>query len=471
MTRHTGFGPRRWSKFSMLTVLTMLIVLVLSACGDNTTAPAPATTAASAATTAAAVATTAAISATTAASAATTAAAAAGPKVAPGNLTVWAVGSEDDAKVFQSAADAFGKANPGVKVTIQPVSWDDAHAKDLTAATSGQGPDMITGGLSWGIEFGTKGAMVDLAAKYPDVVSNIKKLAQPGIYNAVATLDGKIYGVPSDLTVMMMYYRTDLLKAVGIEKLPTTWDELTTAITKLQATGSKGYAESWGNTSWLGWYGFLYGAGGSLYDAKCTKVNVNSPEAVKSLQFYSELYSKYKAPTDSTVDFEGGFEKGDYPILMQGNWDITGLESGHPGVKGKWAAAPIPAGPSGKKTAFIGGRMIGIMNFSKNQDTAAAFINYLYSDEAATMTSNKAAELSALWLPPRVDMVSKLQIPDDRKAALTAQLNDAGGPPNCKGWEESQNTLDKKVQEVILSKADPQKALDEAAGVMTQNLK
>jgi len=424
--------------------------------------PLPTTTASAATTTAAA--------ATTAASAATTAAVA-GPKVAPGNVTVWAVGSEDDAKVFQSAADAFGKANPGVKVTIQPVSWDDAHAKDLAAATSGQGPDMITGGLSWGIEFGTKGAMVDLAQKYPDVVKNVQKLAQPGIYNAVVTRDGKVYGVPGDLTVMMMYYRTDLLKEAGIDKIPSTWDELTTAITKLQAKGSKGMASSWGNTSWLGWYGFLYGAGGSLYDAQCTKSTINSAEAVKSLQYYADLYTKYKTPTDSTIDFEGGFEKGDYPILMQGNWDVTGLESGHPGVKGKWAAAPIPAGPSGKKTAFIGGRMIGIMNFSKNQDTAAAFINYLYTDEAATMTSNKAAELSALWLPPRVNMVSKLQVPDDRKAALTAQLNDAGGPPNCKGWEESQNTADKKIQEVILNKADPQKALDEVAVMMNQNLK
>lgn len=455
MFKLTRLSTRKWTGLTSFVTLVMLFSLVLTACGDST-ATTPATTTASAA-------------ATTAASAATTAAA--GPKVTPGNLTVWAVGSEDDAKVFQSAADAFNKANPGVKVTIQPVSWDDAHAKDLAAATSGQGPDMITGGLSWGIEFGTKGAMVDLAQKYPDVVKNVQKLAQPGIYNSVKTLDGKVYGVPADLTVMMMYYRTDLLKEAGIDKIPSTWDELTTAITKLQAKGSKGMASSWGNTSWLGWYGFLYGAGGSLYDAQCTKVNINSPEAVKSLQFYSELYTKYKTPTDSTIDFEGGFEKGDYPILMQGNWDITGLESGHPGVKGKWAAAPIPAGPSGKKTAFIGGRMIGIMNFSKNQDTAAAFINYLYTDEAATMTSTKAAELSALWLPPRVDMVSKLQVPDDRKAALTAQLSDAGGPPNCKGWEESQNTADKKIQEVILNKADPQKALDEVAVVMNQNLK
>ena len=42
---------------------------------------------------------------------------------------------------------------------------------------SGSGPGMMTGGLSWGIEFGEQGGMIDLKAAYPEVVAEISNLA------------------------------------------------------------------------------------------------------------------------------------------------------------------------------------------------------------------------------------------------------------------------------------------------------
>lgn len=474
MTRDTRFGLRRWSKFSLLTVLTMLIGLMLSACGDSTSTPAAPTTAAP--TTAAKAATTAAP--TTAASAATTTAASAvgvvtpsTKQLAPANITVWATGADTDAQVLQSAANAFSTLHPGVKVTVQAISWTDSHAKILAAVSSGTGPDMITGGLSFGIEFGQKGGLVDLKAKYPDLVDQIHKLSQPGIYDSLIGLDGKVYAVPGDLAVMMMYYRTDILEQNGLTP-PKTWDELTAAVAKLQsAAKAKGLGFGWGATGWLGYFNFLYSAGGSFYDSKCTKATINNPAGLKSLQFYSDLFTKYKATTDQSADFEAGFANGDYPIGFNGSWELINMEVSHPELKGKWAAAPIVTGPAGKGTAFIGGRGLSIMNTSKNQDQAAEFIRYLYTDQASIQTSNEAAKLSTIWLPARVDMADKLQIPVDRINAIKAQLKDAAGPPVCPGWQESGDAVDKKLQEVILNKADPQKTLDEIANTMTQNLK
>jgi ABC-type glycerol-3-phosphate transport system substrate-binding protein len=372
---------------------------------------------------------------------------------------------------MNAIGSAFAQEHPGIKFNIQTISWTDAHAKLLAAATSGTGPDLFTGGLSWGIEFGQKGALVDLAKQYPDLATQVKQQAQQGIYNSVVTLDGKLYAAPGDLTVMMMYYRTDIFKQAGIDTAPKTWDELNADVLKIQTAGHKGFSLGWGGQSWLTYYSFLFGAGGSLYDAQCTKATINSDAALKALQYYNDLYTKLKTPTDSNFDFEAGLASGDYPIGFSGNWEVTNLDIAKPEIKGKWAVAPLPIGPAGKSSAFIGGRVMGIMNTSKNQDAAAEFIRFLYTDKAAQIGSQTAAPLNSIWLSPRIEQADSLQIPADRLQALKTQLKDAGGPPNCAGWEESGSTVDKTIQTVILGKADPKKALADMSDAMNQNLK
>ena len=77
-------------------------------------------------------------------------------------------------------AAAGWEAATGNTVTVEAVDWGTAHAKILTAATSGEGPDIMTGGLSWGIEFGELGGMIDLNAQYPDDVAVIQAADNPG---------------------------------------------------------------------------------------------------------------------------------------------------------------------------------------------------------------------------------------------------------------------------------------------------
>lgn len=460
-----SYFSRKRLKARMAFLITALLaaMLVLSACGDsatNTPAASSATTAASSATTAAG-------------SAATTAAATANPALAKNaTLTLWATGSEDEAKVLAAAADAFNAKYPSVKVQVQPVSWDDAHAKMLAAATSGVGPDLMTGGLSWGIEFGQKGGMVDLKEKFPTVVQDVEKVVHPQIYKSVVSTDKKVYGVPWDLTIYQMFYRTDLMKDLtGSNNPPKNWDELTAAIQKAQTSGKKGFAMQWGNTQWLQYFNYLYQAGGTLYDEGCTKATINSPEGVKALQFYADLYNKYKAPTDGSPDLESGLETGDYPFGSSGSWISGGLDASKPSIKGKWSLSPLPAGPSGKRTGFIGGRVIGIMGGSKNQAAASEFIRFIYTEGAVDAMTKKASEVSIFYIPPRVDFVTKIQAPSDRIESVKAQLNDSVGPPNCTGWEESARVVEQKLQEAIFKQGDAKKLLDEAAAAMNQNLK
>lgn len=387
----------------------------------------------------------------------------------PTKLTVWLTGDPTEVKVLQTAADLYTKAHPGVTFAMQAIPWSDAHAKVLAAAAARTGPDIISGGLSWGIELGKLGGMVNLTKQYPDFAGEVKKEANPAILKAVTSTDGQLYAVPYGLTVQLQFLRPDILKAAGVNGAPKTWDQLTTAIEKIQASGKKGYLVQWGNLDWIGYFPYLYQAGGSLYDAGCTKATINSPAGVKALNFFASLYNKFKLPTDASPDLGGGLDNGNYPLGT--SYSTLNFDTAYPKMAGKWAISKLPAGPTGKSTAFIGGTVIGITAYSKNQDVAADFLKTLYDPKVAEAVIKGADKAGVFFIPPVNNYAQYLNIPADRKAALVAQLKDAAGPPNCDGWEASTPAVLKAIQSVVLNKADPKAALDQAAAVMDSNLK
>lgn len=393
-------------------------------------------------------------------------------RAASTSLLVWTAGSEDDTLVMLAAANLW-TARTGNQVRIVAVSWDELHAKVLDAVTNGQGPDIITGGLSYGIEFGGMGGMVDLSQKYPKEIKKMQAAANAGIWSSIVATNGRVYGVPYDLTTYLLYYRLDLLQKVGIKSPPATWNQLTAAITAVRKAnkGKGGFALDWGNTQWLGFANFLYEAGGDFYSADCKKVTINSSRGLEALKFYANLYRNYGAPTDAAPDLEGGLVSGLYPLGATGDWLQDLLRADHPEILGKWKVAPLPAGPTGKHTAFIGGRMIGVMSYSKSVDTAFDFIQYLYSEEGVKAEIIQSRRTSATFLPSQVAFQSLISTDVSVLQAFKAQLADAKGPPNCVGWEAASKTVQQQLNSVIFDGADPKAALDAAAADMTALLK
>lgn len=62
-----------------------------------------------------------------------------------GEITFWHSFSQGPRlETIQAAADAFTKANPGVKINIETFSWADFYTKWTTGLASGNVPDMST---------------------------------------------------------------------------------------------------------------------------------------------------------------------------------------------------------------------------------------------------------------------------------------------------------------------------------------
>ncbi len=383
-------------------------------------------------------------------------------------VSVWFTGDDQQAEALSTAADIWA-ANTGNTVSVEAVGWGDAYARALTATTSGEGADILMGGMSWGISLGELGGMVNLKERYPDDVAAIAEASNPGFYDAIVSRDGSVYGVPYNLDIYLMYYRTDLLEAAGFSAPPATWEELATAVAALQGNGAKGIAIVWGNGDWLGYTNLLYQAGGKWYEDDCSASAVNSDEGLVALEEYVAWFEDLGAPAEST-DVGTGLSTGDYPIVFDGEWTASGIDASYPDLAGLWETAVLPAGPSGKYTAFIGGKMMGIFSFSPHVDEAWDFMKFLGTEESAAAQTEAYYERQNIFVPPQTAWGSYIKGGENLNAALQKQLLDAIGPPNCPGWEESNNDVTLQLQAALFEGQDLEDTLYEIEAIMNDGL-
>lgn len=374
-------------------------------------------------------------------------------------VTMWLVGSESQAKTINALSAPFTERT-GVRVRCEAVSWGEAHSKYLTAVAGGVQPDIGTMGLTWGAEFGRLGALVNLREQFPEDIAKIQGDTFAGLWDSVEQ-DERVFGIPFDLTVQVLYYRTDL-----IPRPPATWEELTALLQRLKTDGRRMIID-WGNLGWIGYAPFLWQAGGDFYDTQKSVARLDSPQAVAALEFFRDLYLRYDVPRTS-IPLEQGLRTGEFPLAISGNWKIVSLEMGVPEIAGRWAIAPLPKGPTGRRTAFLGGRIVGLFAKSPRQDKAWEFVRYLFEPSVQVKLYEAARQTQDAYLPPNVSTWELLPMESSRKAVLKEQAQDAKGPPAVSGWNEATHLIETAIQRVMLHEADPRKELAEASAGMNQ---
>lgn len=375
-------------------------------------------------------------------------------------LVMWHVGSESQARTIAKLSEKFTEET-GVKVTCQAISWGNAHSKYLTSIAGGVSPDIGAMGLTWGMEFGELGAMLDLKKEFPEDILVFEKKMFPSILKSTQVGDS-IYGIPFDLSEHIMYYRTDI-----VTDPPKTWEELLAVLKDLRTQG-KGMIIDWGSLGWIGFSPLLWQAGGDYYNSDHTKVILDTPEAVKALKFFADLYKTGVPKTK--VPLEQGMRTGDYPLAISGNWKIVSLNASAPEIKGKWAISMLPAGPTGKRTALIGGRILGIFSRSKMKKEAWEFMKFLFLPENQQEIYIDSLETEDSYLPPNMESWKGLDMDKTFKDVLKDQAKDAKGPPPVLAWNSSTRFIDYAIQMVILKDADPGEELKKASLQMQKEL-
>ena len=377
-------------------------------------------------------------------------------------LLVWHVGSEEEAQIIQKLAEEKFTPATGVEVRCESMAWAEAHSKYLTAMAGDVTPDVGTMGLTWGTEFGSKGQMTDLRKAHGADLEVLKSAIFPSIWEATE-YRGAVYGVPYDMSLQLMYYRKD-----QVPTPPATWDEMVALLVRL-APKKQGLLMDWGSMDWIGFAPFLWQAGGDYYNADHTESLIDRPEAVKALTYYADLYRKYDVPK-AGQGVAQGMRSGAFPIGISGNWLINSLPVDAPELTGKWAIAPLLAGPSGKHTGFIGGRAMGVFAHSTMQEEGWAFIKFLSQEDTQKEIYTEVAKSHNIYMPPNMKAWDTLPIAPEIRDVLVAQAHDAKAPPSVLGWNDSTRFVVEAIQKAVVEGGDPKTLLAEAAKAMNERI-
>jgi len=285
------------------------------------------------------------------------------------------------APVAQCAAQ-YQADHPGVNIVFQQITYGDYLQTILTSRIAGQSPDVYHLYQVWAP------AMVAndvLDAPPADLVEWLKASYLPSTLEA-ATMNGQIWGIPTEVSNYMLLYNKKLLAEAGYSAPPTTWAELTdmaAAITKRDAQNkitTAGYA--WGATVANVVHPFLtllYSAGVRPFADDHRSTNLTSPEAIAVLDEQAELYRR--GITDATLGVQD-FAGGGVGMITMASWYEDTLRAAYgDAFEDTIGVGPIPAGDNWRSLQYA--FFFGVDAKSANKDAAWAFLRWLNTSQAA----------------------------------------------------------------------------------------
>jgi multiple sugar transport system substrate-binding protein len=374
--------------------LTLVMVMVITACGPAATTVAPATVAPAPATAAPATA--------APATAAPATAAPAGSKVT--QLTIlWAQWSPAD--YLQQIGNMY-EQETGIKVNVVQEPWGSFGDRfNVAMAAGGTEWDMVGGDSQWVGQGATAGYYVDLTDFMKS--NGIDKTVTPATlqyYGEYPAGSGKYWGYPLEGDADGWAYRTDLFTdpanmaafktKYGYDlAVPTTWAQLMD-IAKFFTKPDKSmngvaiYTQKDYDAITMGFENvmFSYGAKWQAPDNTVEGV-VNSQAAIDALQYYRDLYDCCQAPglnnafyTETNDAYIGG------QVAMAMNYFAFLPALANPStdpyakVTGYFAN---PAGPTGKRAAALGGQGLNVIAFvsPERQQASLDFIKWFAQEK------------------------------------------------------------------------------------------
>ena len=324
-------------------------------------------------------------------------------------LWTYPIGGWGNQETVDALIAGFETANPGVKVTVEYLDYQNGDDKVNTAIEGGAAPDLIMEGPERLVaNWGAKGLMVDLSDLIDD--TDVAEL-NPAAYAACVTGDGKTYEYPLVMTAHCMAINKTVFEAAGamqyLNEETHTWNSVADFWAAVDAVYA--YTGSQVGSVFCGGQGGDQGTralvnnlnGGTFTDAEHTTYTWDSAENIAALEALA---------ASEAIEFDAGIVGGDeIALFYQGQinmafcWNIA--QQLNPNTADTGAGLTVTgdeilfmAFPSDDVPQLCGG--IWGFGIFDNGDAAKieaskAFIKYM-CDSAATADAVKAANYFAV---------------------------------------------------------------------------
>ena len=272
------------------------------------------------------------------------------------------------------------------------------------------------------------------------------------------------YTVPITAEAQVLFYRTDLFDAAGLEP-PTTMDELYEDAVEL-TTGDVNGITLRGriDSNWWPFQGFLASYGGSWID-KDENILINTPESIAAFDMYGKLVKE--CASGGTADYcfdEIGNEFGTGKAAMYLDASVAlprFSDSEKSVIQENFGTALMPAGPAGSipDVHYWG---IAMYTKSEKKDAAWLFIQWATTKEMQKNLFIKGvpSARASVWDDEEI----KAALPVDFVEVLKASLANGQHAPLTPKFAKLQHILTIELQAVITG----QKTAEEAANSIAE---
>ena len=265
--------------------------------------------------------------------------------------------------------------------------------------------------------------------------------------------DSSISALPAFIDPWIMFYRKDLFAQKGL-KAPKTLAEMEEFAQKFQnPPGMYGFvARGLKNANAPAWDWVLFSMGGTFM-TKEGKASINTPEAVKAMDYYAGMLRRFAPP--GVVNFNwsecsSSFMQGQVAMYFDGvNFASQFEDKEKSKIAGKVGYVVLPAGSGGHYSPIFG-NAVAVSSQSKNQGAAYFFAQWATTKQSAVreLVDGTGSARTSVW--GNREVKEKAKMPADwYQAYQDALKNGRLGLPEIVGVTEYRDIIGVAIQKAI----------------------
>lgn len=394
------------------------------------------------------------------------------------SIVYWTHENEPRNKLDEQLIAEFTAQNPNVEVKYEVFPFEDYDTKLLTALAGNTGPDLFNIFTSRMVTLAASKAVapVDAAALGLASLDEFKALYVPGSLDAY-TFGGALYAIPTEINNQALYINIEHFKEAGLDPekdYPKTWEELVDVAQKLTQTDSggaitrRGFDFTYGgdiDLPVLAFEGMAYQLGGSFLNDDATQATLNAEANAKALQFWYDWIHTYQLGDPTVEEPIELFGEGALSMVTVGTWFGPWLEENYPETAKQYVVVPFPrfADAVNDTGAFLYayGHMVNAQ--SPPAEQAAAW-------KLSASLNSKPADYfkQAGLIQPRLELEESGAL--DEVPYAHVFWNDMKGTPADRMTGEMWEAVMRAIQRVTQGDETPQASLDQAQQELTEIL-
>ena len=364
---------------------------------------------------------------------------------------------------YEKILPKFKEAHPNIDVKMRATyeTYEDGTNTILREAVSGDLPDVTMQGLN------RQAILVDkeIARSLEPFIEAEADFAKDGYHEAMlslSTFGDRVYGLPFSVSLPVGYYNMDILKKGGIDKMPTTWDEVVAACETMKANGIKNPV-FWGWNITGNWFlqALMWSQGEPTI--KDGKFNVAGEAGLQSLETMKKIFRGCDMQNLDWKAALASFSAGEIGMMFWSTSALGAVERSKGDFELKTGPFPgIANAPSGLPAGGNAAMLTSTSTDPKQLAAAWAWLKFITSGEGAADVARTTGYMPPNKAANEIILAKFYEENPNNKTAVDQLplLRDWQAYPGDKGLAVTQVIYD-AIESIVVGDADDMKALQE----------